>query len=62
MASLNPWLLISILFDFLAVPGIFYFDVSCDSSHVCARKKSMSSYASILTGSLDKIFLDNLSS
>ena len=47
--ALNPGCQTSIQFDFLAVP-VFCFEVSCDSSCGCARRCSMSTYTSILTG------------
>ena len=49
MASLNPWRWTSRQFDFLAVLDVFCFEVSCDLSYGCARRRSMSTYSSILT-------------
>ena len=46
---------------FLAVLGIFCFEVSCDSPHGCGKRWSMSAYASILTSSQKRI-IPNVSS
>ena len=52
ISSLTSWLSDFIQFDFLAVLGVFCFSICCCPSFGCMRKQSVSTYASILAGSL----------
>ena len=57
MASLNSWLSDLHKFDFLAVLGVFSFEVSYDPSCDCARRGNMSIYTSTRLEVLFHFFL-----
>ena len=56
VASLHPWLLDFMQLDFLMVLGVVCFEVSCHSFCGCTRQRSMLTYCSFLTGSLEDFF------
>ena len=60
--ALNSWLLDFHKFDFPAVLGVFCFEVSYDPSYGCARRWSVSTCTSILTGSPAMLLITPLSS